>query len=217
MKSPKDTLQLSLIRHLQKPVEVVLNKNSSTFIKVQLKRPIVASLHEAFLDAPDTIVSSLASFISGNKNEEERLYSYMVEYFKRTLPTKAASPKGNTYDLDSLFDHLNQERFNNRLSLTTTWWKKRHVSRASFTLGVFVDTLRLIKIDSLLDTPTIPQYVVESVLHHEMLHAVIPPRKDRTGRLLVHTPEFRKQERSFPFFYEADTWLRNNRSLFFKK
>lgn len=207
-------LQRRLLQYIQKPLEVSLNRNSSTFIRVQFRKPIIASVHEAFLDAPEAIIRSLASFISGNKIEEEKLYAFMVEYFKKT-PSKKTSPKGKTYDLAALFQQLNNEYFSERLSLTTTWWKKKKLSRTSCTLGVFVDALQLIKIDALLDTPQVPQYVVESVLHHEMLHALIPPKKDRAGRFLAHTPEFRTRERSFPHFHETEAWLRNNPSLFF--
>jgi hypothetical protein len=215
MTTTLDHLQCSLIRKVKKPLKIILNKNSSTFIKIQFKTPIIASLHEAFLEAPMPIVGSLASFISGNKSEEERLYEYMVRYLKRKPPETLGDSKGSTYDLASLFQYLNKKYFSDSLSLKTTWWKKRRVSRSSCALGVFVDALQLIKIDSLLDTSHVPQYVVEGILHHEMLHAVILPKKDSIGRIIVHTPEFRKQEQAFPKFLATETWLRNNRSLFF--
>ena len=214
MKPSPFELKRRLLQYIQKPLEVSLNKSSSTFIKVQFSKPIMASIHEAFLDAPETIIRSLASFIAGKKSEEEKLYDFMVKHFK-TTPSEKPFPKGKTYDLGLLFQRLNHEHFANRLSLTTTWWRKRRLSRTSCTLGIFVDALQFIKIDSLLDTPQVPQYVVESVLHHEMLHALIPPKKDRAGRVWTHTPEFRARERSFPYFHETEAWLRNNPSLFF--
>ena len=215
MKQTQEHLQERLRSSLQQPIHVVLNRNSSTFVKVRFANPIVASLHEAFLEAPLPIVNALASYISGNKGEKEVLYTYMVQHLRTTSTKKQVFPRGSTYDLEALFHKLNREHFDQTLSLTTTWWKKKHTSRTSYTLGLFVDTLQLIKIDSLLDTPKVPQYVVETVLHHEMLHAVVVPKKDSAGRMIVHTPEFRYRERSFPAFRDTEKWLKEHRSLFF--
>lgn len=203
---------------IQKPVTIVFNRNNSTFVTVQFQTPLVASLHEAFLEAPEPIVHSLAAYMNGKKQEEEKLYSYMMHYLRTTGRKKVdAKPSGTTYDLAHLFHSINQAHFKNKLSVTTTWWAKKRKAIRSCALGVFIDTLQLIKIDSLLDSPRVPQYVVETILHHEMLHAMIPPKKATNGHLLVHTPEFRKRELVFPHFQQTKTWLRDHSSFFFHR
>jgi hypothetical protein len=43
-------------------------------------------------------------------------------------------------------------------------------------------------------------------LHHELLHRVLGGRMD-VGRRVYHTPAFRRQERQFPRYSEADAFL----------
>ena len=50
-----------------------------------------------------------------------------------------------------------------------------------------------------MDRPGVPQFVVEYVLFHEMLHVKHPTR--RSGCSLVsHSPEFRAEEKRFEHF-----------------
>jgi hypothetical protein len=72
--------------------------------------------------------------------------------------------------------------------------------------GVFVPATDLILISSQLDSPEVPSFVVEHVLHHELLHRVLGGRMD-VGRRVYHTPAFRRQERQFPRYAEADAFL----------
>jgi predicted metal-dependent hydrolase len=53
-----------------------------------------------------------------------------------------------------------------------------------------------------MDRPNVPQYAVEYVLYHEMLHVKHPTR--RSGcTLLSHSPEFRAEEKRFVEFARA--------------
>jgi predicted metal-dependent hydrolase len=59
-----------------------------------------------------------------------------------------------------------------------------------------------------MDRPGIPQFVVEYVLFHEMLHVKHPTR--RSGCTLVsHSPEFRAEEKRFDQFTLARKVLDN--------
>ena len=69
---------------------------------------------------------------------------------------------------------------------------------------------RLIRIHPALDAPFVPAYVVESVVHHEMLHAVIPVRIGKKGRPIVHGPDFRAMETRFYGYRRAKEWCRGN-------
>jgi hypothetical protein len=61
--------------------------------------------------------------------------------------------------------------------------------------------------DSLNHAPSIPGYVVEYVMFHEMLHVKHQSRV-RDSRIIVHTHEFKMEERSFPHYQEAKLWLK---------
>nr|MCU0237896.1 hypothetical protein [Pyrinomonadaceae bacterium] len=44
---------------------------------------------------------------------------------------------------------------------------------------------------------------------HEMLH-VKHPTKIINGRRAMHTPEFRRDEKEFDFYEQADKWIEEN-------
>jgi predicted metal-dependent hydrolase len=53
-----------------------------------------------------------------------------------------------------------------------------------------------------MDHPAIPQFAVEYVLYHEMLHVKHPTRRSGCS-LISHSREFRKEERLFMEFERA--------------
>jgi hypothetical protein len=57
-----------------------------------------------------------------------------------------------------------------------------------------------------LDHPDIPQFVLEYVLYHEMLHVKHPPGR-RQGRTVYHSSAFREDEKQFERFTDATKWL----------
>ncbi|MDQ3322905.1 MAG: M48 family peptidase, partial [Acidobacteriota bacterium] len=60
-----------------------------------------------------------------------------------------------------------------------------------------------------LDGGKVPKYVVEFVVYHEMLH-IFHPTVHRSGRRYNHTPAFRRDERQFAYFEEAENWIERN-------
>lgn len=64
-----------------------------------------------------------------------------------------------------------------------------------------------IVISRTLDDARVPEFVLDYVLYHELLHIVHPPRVGRTGKRVIHHKEFREAERRFPQQKEADGWL----------
>ncbi len=60
-----------------------------------------------------------------------------------------------------------------------------------------------------LDDEKIPQFVVEFIVFHEMLH-IFHPTEQRGGRHYNHTPQFRRDEKKFKYFHEAENWIEQN-------
>jgi hypothetical protein len=136
---------------------------------------------------------------------------------------QSLSPVGAVLDLREIAADLNQRYFEGRLKVRITWGKAagenahpasncRRTRSASLQLGSYSYEDRLIRIHRVLDRPGVPRYVVESVVHHELLHADLPP-VTRNGRRYFHTPEFRRRERHFRHFERADCWVRENLQL----
>jgi hypothetical protein len=64
-----------------------------------------------------------------------------------------------------------------------------------------------IVLSRVLDDPKVPEFVLDFVVYHELLHIAIPPRRGSGSRMIMHPREFRAAERRFPLWKEAETWL----------
>ena len=72
--------------------------------------------------------------------------------------------------------------------------------------GHYVPSTDTVMISIVLDTKEVPSYVLDHVMHHELLHKKLGA-KVVGGRRMAHTPEFRAEERKFRRYQEAQTFL----------
>ena len=114
-----------------------------------------------------------------------------------------SSAKGNVYDLDNIFARLNQIYFQNELPKPIITWSRGKTFRIFGHHDALHET---IVISRTLDDARIPGFVVEFVLYHELLH-IKHPTEIVNGRRRVHSMLFRRDERRFPQFAEAENWL----------
>lgn len=114
-----------------------------------------------------------------------------------------SSARGRFYDLDKLFDRLNRLYFDDRLEKPTLTWSQRRTRRI---LGHHDSVHETIVISKTLDARDVPEWFVEYILYHEMLH-IKHPARIRDGRRYYHTNAFRTDERRFPHYEEAQDWL----------
>jgi hypothetical protein len=57
-----------------------------------------------------------------------------------------------------------------------------------------------------LDRRDVPPYVIDQVMHHELLHKKLGTNYIN-GRTISHTPEFRAEEQRFKHYQEAQAFL----------
>ena len=76
-------------------------------------------------------------------------------------------------------------------------------------LGHHDATHETIVVSKSLDDRKVPEFVVEYVVFHEMLHVLHPVRRVN-GRRRIHTREFKRDERQFAYFGEAGEWINQN-------
>ena len=117
-----------------------------------------------------------------------------------------SSAKGRFYDLDTMFLKLNEKYFQNELPKPILTWSQNKTRRI---LGHHDPTHDTIVISKSLDGANVPEYVVEYLLYHELLH-VKHPIVVVNGRQRKHTPEFKKDEKKFPYYEKAERWLKYN-------
>jgi hypothetical protein len=116
------------------------------------------------------------------------------------------SAQGHFFDLDEIFIKLNAEYFRKTLPQPVLTWSARKTYRI---LGHHDATHETIVISKSLDDRNVPEFVVEYVVFHEMLH-IHHPTMHRNGRRYNHTPEFKRDERKFLHFEAAERWIEEN-------
>ena len=114
-----------------------------------------------------------------------------------------APPAGVAHDLSILFRRLCRQFFDGNFPEIPLHWSKRNARR--YWGKYYPDPPRII-VNSRLDDPRVPVYVVEAVLYHEMLHHFHGIHY-KNGRRRIHTPAFRRAERRFPFHVQAEAFL----------
>src|SRR5215468_726094 len=113
-----------------------------------------------------------------------------------------STPRGKVYDLDELFSRLNRRHFDDQLEKPVLTWSKRRAKRI---LGHHDSVHDTITISRTLDSRDVPEWFVEYILYHEMLHIKHPARL-QNGRRYYHTNAFRADERKFPYYEQAQKW-----------
>jgi hypothetical protein len=114
-----------------------------------------------------------------------------------------SSARGRVYDLDKMFARLNHRYFDGRLETPTLTWSQRRTRRI---LGHHDAAHKTIVVSKTLDARDVPQWFVEYILYHEMLH-IKHPARIINGRRYYHTSSFRAEEQRFPYYEQALDWL----------
>ncbi|MBO0347969.1 M48 family peptidase [Phormidium pseudopriestleyi FRX01] len=173
----------------------------------------IAQINEAFVNATDEILYALVRLAFLGKNQEDsqviKEYALSEEYSEVVLEldfiadTEAENPQGKCYNLDRLFHTLNREYFGGKMLKPRLSWNRSFTTRK---FGHYERGRDRVVLSISLDSDRVPEYVVEFVLYHELLHKQ-HEGKWVNGRLNVHTREFRQDEQKFCKYKEADQWL----------
>ncbi len=114
-----------------------------------------------------------------------------------------SSAKGSVYDLDKMFSKLNRRYFDSTLEKPALTWSQR---KTRSILGHHDRVYETITISKSLDSSQVPDWFVEYILYHEMLHIRHMARMIN-GRRYYHTTAFRLDERRFTRYEDAQRWL----------
>ena len=180
---------------------------------------VYVRLSDLFQAAPPEVIRALAFLLVARllsrkpPAAEERIYrsyAFTPELLrasdlarKRRGRKVILSAQGKVYDLDRMFDRLNRRYFDEQLRKPTITWSKR---RARNILGHHDSVHETITVSKTLDAREVPDWFVEYILFHEMLHIKHPARVIN-GRRYYHTPAFRADEQRFRHYQQAQHWL----------
>ena len=203
-----------------------LTDNRRTILSVRSDRvtnraPLELRIHHSFTEAPEEVLAAVATFVESKRGSDRAREALAVirEHFTAHRATARIrrlrlTPLGSVLDLRELRDDLNERYFEGRLAADISWGKaamggalscRRHRT-STLQLGSYSYEDKLIRVHRVLDDPKVPRYVVEAVVHHELLHADMPPEV-RGGKRLFHTPEFRRRERLYRNLRRAERWI----------
>ena len=182
---------------------------------------LIIRVSDIFTDAPEEIYRSLALILLAKLYRKKIDQSYHQTYrtfilsdkiqerarivrHGRCRLTTIRGAQGRYVDLNEIFDRLNEQYFANALLKPRLSWSAK---KTRYILGRFDITQNTIFISRFFDSPEIPAMVTEYVMFHEMLH-VKHQSQVQDSRLIVHTREFRSEEKRFVDYHQAKVWLK---------
>jgi len=133
----------------------------------------------------------------------DRTRSRINHLRRRRVRPAAASAQGEHHDLVTLFEQLNERYFARQLERPHIAWSSRTWRRQ---FGCYDPGPNQIVLNRRMDGPGVPQFVVEYVLYHEMLHVKHPTRRSGCS-LISHSAEFRAEEKRYEHFGAARKFL----------
>ncbi len=171
-------------------------------------------------DAPSKVLTALAYIlVSKIKRKDcpkihQKIYRLWINSpeinlrhhtIKKVRGHKAVhKPLGSAYDLEVLFENINDKYFSSVLSMPALCWGSRITTRK---YGHYDYSKHAILISKSLDDVKVPQFVAEFVLYHEMLH-IIHDVKQSDYQSRCHHRDFREDEKKFERYKDAEKWLK---------
>ena len=182
---------------------------------------LLIRVSDLFVDAPQPVIQALAVIllaklyrrhVTGEIHDVYRRFVVGSEIQERARLARTergraprpALPYGRWQNLESRFDRLNALYFSGALERPRLTWSRTKSRRI---LVRYDATHRTIFVSLLFDSQHIPDFVIDYVLYHEMLHIKHPSRAEDC-RLVAHTPEFRAEEKRFESYSKATEWIK---------
>ncbi len=168
-----------------------------------------------FLDADeslwDAILCSAFAHATTEQKQLVRAYADHEDYqdiqltLEAFLPQPPASTRGQHHHLCESFLRVNHAFFQNQLTSPQLRWSHRPTSRI---LGHYLSSHDQVMISTSLDHPDVPRFVFDFVMFHELLHKKHGASYQQ-GRRIVHSNDFLDEERTYPRYHEAESFLRS--------
>ncbi len=208
-----ENIKTHLEKLLNRSLVLTITDNSTNVISVAHKNStIYLRLNKIFLKADVDVIAEIAEFIKHRRCKTPSIREFVrinSDKIKKKPPRRINTrTEGRYYNLQDIYNSLNSEYFNERISARLTWWgqnKRRFVRQRR--LGSYSIHTNIIRINSMLDKKKIPRYFLEYIVYHEMLHADFAA--DKKNKYRIHSKEFKERERLFKYYERAIAWENN--------
>jgi hypothetical protein len=172
--------------------------------------------NEAFIEAPPVVLESMVWAVLRSKQRRKEPLARVRQYADSQAFTDLVQKvngnflaadeernRGRYHDLKAAFQQVNHRYFKNQMSPPRLVWGQR-LSRRK--LGHYQPATDTVSVSRTLDSPDVPDFVVEFIVYHELLHKQLGIQVSG-GRRYSHTPAFKQAERRFDRFQEAQEFL----------
>ncbi len=201
-------------KNLQASLQINCYHSSYLYHCQKKGKQVILEINEGFISSPTDLKRSILIAAlqrrSANRLKIIKQYSSSSEYkliHANLLEEQIHSRlicKGQSVDLAEVYTEINQDYFKSQLEPARLVWSTRRSTRR---LGYYHPETNTIAISKLLDSNTIPHYVIGYVMYHEMLHKKIGV-KAVNGRRYAHTKAFKTAERNFKSYQQAEEFLK---------
>lgn len=168
------------------------------------------SMNTPLLNLDERGFEKMGRWMTGDKAAGRWIDEFMMSAaYRETAEALQATVgfEGRTYgimhDLAASFDRVNRGYFGGTMPRPKLRWTRSLTGRV---YGHYQFSGDIVSISGSLDRPDVPAFVVDHVMHHELLH-----KKHgldwRGHRRHAHTPAFREEERQFARYDEAAAFL----------
>ena len=200
------------------PLTLVWHQNLRSYLSFRKeKKGIYLRLHQLFERADRPVLDALIAYIcQSDKAARAIVRKEAHDYFSRCRsPSAPLDTRGEVFDLQVLYDRLKGQFFDSSFDAAIGWSRAPARKRyRHITLGTYDRHRHRILIHPFLDRKGVPEYFIEFIVYHEMLHAVVPTHIDLAGRCRSHTRPFRLREQAFPHYRAAKEWEKQSLTFF---
>jgi hypothetical protein len=205
---------------LREPVRVAFTDNRRTMLSARRRGgKLEVRLHHMFLDADDATLDAIGAYLGqSDRRASLRIDAFIAARHDAIRSSQKRNTRirveGEVHDLEAMMEDIVDRHFGGSTEARITWGRRvdgvrRGHRRKSIQLGTYSADERLIRIHPVLDQAWVPDFYVESVVFHELLHHDLGAEV-KDGRRCFHTPEFRRRERTFECFARAQVWEKEN-------
>jgi hypothetical protein len=214
-------LEHALASHLPPGKTLGLTLTDNRYSMVAVRRAPTGyrvRIHRMFAGVEPRIVRALARYVVHNDRRASGVLGAYIEQNKHIIKQQPRRPRqvtirtaGRHFDLQAIYDRLNDEYFGGKIEARITWGPsfKTRRRRRSIKMGSFSVEDRVIRIHPSLDQAGVPSYFVAWIVFHEMLHGKHEVTRVG-GRRCFHTREFMAEEKTFAHYERAYAWEKRN-------
>ncbi len=216
-----ETIDTSAARALQRALELTLgtvdlvvtdNRRRMVTAKKNRNRHQIR-IHHMFVGCEDDVFESLVGFVNDDPDGRKGINKFIADnndVIRHQPHNMQLNAEGEVYDLElfrtNMLGFLGEGHGLDDVKIT---WGRYGTGTRSIRFGSYDFSQRLIRIHPALDAEWVPDFFVEYVVYHELLHGLFPPDESQERRSL-HPPEFRAKEKEYPMYEEAIRWENNN-------